>query len=804
MRRSPAPAESIAASCLLSCALAFAAGGCAPCPAACALTLLALFCGAAFRRGRPLARGIVPIGLALGFLAARADRLLDPLPALLARWDAHGFREGATPIAIEGRLLDLERLPDDRLALTLRLERSSLPPSAPPEPSRARIGVRLVVPHAEDAPLPWAEGDRLRLTARIGRPRSFRNPSAFDYAIYLEARGIRLTGSVKSALLVERIERGGRWRRALPALRRAAVGRIAAACGPERAATGAFLAALLAGERESLPADLEDVLQRAGVFHIIALSGFNVALLLGACSALLLPLMLGGSARRVLLLLGVLAYWGAVRPSGSIARASLMALLVLAGGILGRRVTVLGSLGVASLLLLLFRPAWLQDAGFQLSFAATFGLLAGTRTSPRTPAPGAGLARTGLRSIAQSARASWTAFLACAPFSACHFHALTAAALPANLVAVPIAAVSLFLAAAIALLPPAAHGMAAALASFALRLLRLLSTSASFFAGLPGAFWYVVPPSAWLLAAAGLCLGGALLGRRAALRRSAAFAVASLTVTALLAGRIDRGTGRLEITLLDVGQGDAVLVRFPNGLTLLTDCGGLLRGGFDLGARVVAPALRGLGLLRLDILAITHAHRDHIGGALAIVRAFRPRALWLGRMPEGDPLVAQLVKQAEQGGAAVLSPRRGAALALGGARLEVLHPDSAPGPSPGARNHDSLVLRLAFGSRAALLTGDAEADVEAALLGSGRPLAADFLKVGHHGSATSSGESFLDAVDPAVAFVSVGASNPWGHPAPVVLERLRRRGALILETDRDGAIGAWTDGTSPWRAAPLR
>ena len=237
---------------------------------------------------------------------------------------------------------------------------------------------------------------------------------------------------------------------------------------------------------------------------------------------------------------------------------------------------------------------------------------------------------------------------------------------------------------------------------------------------------------------------------------------------------------------------------------MLIDAGGFARSRFDVGAKVVAPALRALGLLKIDILAVTHAHRDHLGGAGAILRSFSPGAVWLGRMPGDEAAVAALLREAAERQIPVVFPRRGVRLFLGGAGVEVLNPGRGVECAGPAKNDDSLVLRLSFRGRSVLLTGDLKAAIEAVLVRDGSDLQADLLKVGHHGSRTSTTETFLRQVRPRLGAISVGSTNPWGHPDAEVVRRLEGAGVAVYRTDRDGAVSFTTDGLSPWRPVRLR
>ena len=753
---------------------------------------------------------LVGAALGAGPAVAALHAAHDGTRSLLQSWRRLGFEEGVTPVRVRGLVSDVERLEDDRVCLTVRLRRATIPAGADGGGhATARVGVRLTLPWPGTQPIPWTEGDIIEAVARLGRPRRFRNPGSFDYPLYLATRGVGLTGAVKSALLVERVARSASpWSGLLPRARRRIVGALQDAAGASRAGTADFLAALLVGERQSLAPDLEETLQRAGVYHIVALSGFNVGLIALLGGALLGLLPVPPRARRLALLLLLMAYWGVARDSGSLARAALMVVLHGAGCLASRRVSATGAIAVSALLILATGPGWLYDAGFQLSYLATLGLFAaGGGTPGQGPTPGTGPAHAPRRfpadAFRSALRASCAALAATSPLSARQFHSLTPAAILANLVAVPASSACLVLAVMVVPAQFLAPSLAREGVLLASLLLALLRDSAAACAAIPGGFVRVLPP-AWPIVILLLALLGAAWGARRAWRRRTAAALALVVaVLVVAAGRNTTAPGRLEITALDVGQGDALLVRLPDGLTMLVDAGGLARSDFDVGGRVVAPALRSLGLLRIDLLAITHAHRDHIGGAVSIVRELGPQAVWLGAMPSSDPAVRRLEMAAAEAGAAVLRPRRGVVIGAGGGTLQVLHPAGGPrSRAPGA-NDDSLVLRLTYQDAAALLTGDIERPVETQLLGCGLPLEAGLLKVGHHGSDTSSTGPFVTRVGAGMALISVGTGNPWGHPSRAVIERLVAAGTVVLRTDRDGAVRAWSTGTSGFTAERL-
>jgi competence protein ComEC len=284
-------------------------------------------------------------------------------------------------------------------------------------------------------------------------------------------------------------------------------------------------------------------------------------------------------------------------------------------------------------------------------------------------------------------------------------------------------------------------------------------------------------------------------------------AVLVVVMHPLSAGRPD---GRLRIDFLDVGQGDAALVTTPDGSTLLVDGGGRP----DFGARRAAedeaeefePDSRGVGdavvseylwwrgLGRVDYLLATHADADHIDGLNAVAKNFKVEGALVARAPSDDEEFVRFASTARDAGLPVYLVGRGDRLRFGAVTIDVLWPPPTPEADAPSANNDSIVLRLRFGRRTILLTGDIESDAERALLAADDSLACDALKVAHHGSRTSSTEGFTRAAHPALAVVSVGQDSPYGHPHPEVLARWRESGAQVLTTGQRGTITVSTDG----------
>jgi competence protein ComEC len=314
--------------------------------------------------------------------------------------------------------------------------------------------------------------------------------------------------------------------------------------------------------------------------------------------------------------------------------------------------------------------------------------------------------------------------------------------------------------------------------------------------------WRVADPPLWLC----IAFSAALLMLSLALRRSRRWGWTSAVIVGVLFVLVfwhpfppAVHPGELELTVIDVGQGDSLLVAFPDGRLMLMDGGGVLSYGkhakprMDIGEDVVSPYLWGRSIRRIDIIALSHAHADHAQGLPALIENFHPAELWVGATAPSEAWTA-VQQRAHRQKVKIIPMRSGKTFDFGGTRVEVLSPPSDYVPSKSPMNNDSLALRITYGRRSFLLTGDMEWPMEARALAGGEPLRADVLKVGHHGSNTSSTGPFLDAVSPAYALISDGFENSFHHPHPQVLKRLAAHRAGILRTDQQGLTTIRTDG----------
>ena len=636
----------------------------------------------------------------------------------------------------------------------------------------------------------WRAGRRVRVPAELRRPPRYLDPGIPGNEQALARRGTTLVGSVKSGALVDVLARGSPWTEGVAAARGLARGAIASAVGRWSSRSAAIVAAIVIGDRAGLDDEVQRRLQEAGTYHVIAISGGNIAILAGLLLGAFRFAGLLGRGAMVSAIVGLVVYADLVGGGASVDRATLMATVYFAGRALDQKSPPLNTLAVVTALLIAAEPLSVTDPAFVLTFGATLAILV---VAPLVPAMR--FSRF-VQPVATMLAASVATEVVLLPVGAFVFARVTFAGLGLNFLAIPLmglAQVAGMVAVPLALVST----RLAAVAGFVAHLGAAgLVWSASLVRFVPAVIFRVAPPG-WPVM---VVYYAALLAWWIGWKRAHGAVIVVLTAVWIVAEPwawlAARGDGRLHVTFIDVGQGDGILVRFPRGSTLLVDAGGLTStsSSFDIGDRVVAPVLRQDGIRRLDYLALTHGDPDHIGGAASIVREFRPREVWEGiPVPRFLPLAA-LHQQVEAARATWTNVYAGHRITVDGVSLVQLSPPPADWERQRVRNDDSIVLELSWLDVSVLLTGDIGKVVEHDLSRVMRPAAIRVLKVPHHGSLTSSSVEFIQAVHPRVAVFSVGRSNHFGHPAPAVLQRYVDAGAAIFRTDQDGAVTLDTDG----------
>ena len=648
---------------------------------------------------------------------------------------------------------------------------------------------------------PYGYGDIVDLRAELETPPVF---ETFDYREYLARQGIVSTASFP-AMTVYGNTGGSDLKRLLYDLR-VPFGEALERSLPEPEA--ALARGILLGQRASIPEDVNEAFNAAGISHLIAISGYNVMLVAGAVIGALTPL--AGRRRGTIIAMAVVVLYGAfVGWEPSVARAVLMALVMLGATLAGRPGSALTGVALAGAALVAAQPLIIEDVSFQLSFAATLGII--MLATPlrewllRVLVPQ--MATGPASALADHVSVTVAASLAVLPIIASSFGRLSLVSLPANVLAAPAFAFVLlgaFVTAAAGAIDASLGRAAGEIAYLPLHYLVWLAALASSIplasVSISGFGWL----EASVLYIALLALAAALAQARQDLtapeplplrvRPASLFAGASVLVAGFVWwGALQPENDHLRVSILDVGQGDAILIEAPSGTRVLIDGGpGGARVTQALGGEM-SPSER-----RIDLMVLTHAQDDHVTGLVEVLERYEVGAvLWNGRAGETGAFQAWAEEVSRQG-LPVSVAEAGQLLELGGGvHIEVLHPQ--PAQLEGTEddlNNNAIVLRLVYGGVSFLLTGDIEVDGENAILEAGHDVSATVLKVAHHGSDGATTQPFLDAVSPSIAVVSAGAGNQFGHPSPSL--RLRLAGVPLLRTDANGTVRFETDGTRLW------
>ncbi len=546
--------------------------------------------------------------------------------------------------------------------------------------------------------------------------------------------------------------------------------------------------ALLIADQHRIPPEMKDRYARAGMIHMLSISGLHVAIIAGSVVLLLQAARLprGLASLLAVVITGVyVAMIGAQPPA---VRSAVMLAAVAASKATQRPTSPWAGLALGALVPLV-QPRVVLDLGYQLSVVGIAGLIASGSLNRR-------LLRkrvTGWKQhVSRELLTSVVATIITAPIIAWYFGRLSLIAPLANLAAGPVVSILqplLFL----TLLLAGFDSVARFLADAAHPLLATFDLIATAAASVPGSSVAIVPSLITVVAGAGAVVAFTVATASTYPVRPLIAAASLLCLITISPAIPIPYRGGVEMHVLDVGQGDAILIRTDRGRWIVFDAGRIWRTG-DAGRSTVIPYVKSRGG-EVRAFVLSHAHSDHLGGAVSIMKGLEPREFWDSAFPQGSAAYAQTLRAAMAEGIEWNRVQAGGMMAVDGVRVHFLAPDSVWTASLTDPNEASTIALVEFGSARFLLTGDAEGAEEGWLLDHARSeLRADVLKVAHHGSSTSSTDRFLAAVSPALAVISVGADNLYGHPSADVLAGLSRVGAMTLRTDESGTIVIRTDG----------
>lgn len=726
--------------------------------------------------------GFASVGLVMGADADTASRR-QPLRAFFDRHVPPGEFNLFTNI--EGRLrTDASKGPSG-VTLDLLVERIGLNGSMHETSGGVLIGVGGEL--SSDRTLQWRAGRRLAFPASLRTPTKYLNRGVGDAERQLAWRGVALVGSVKSDRLVEVASFGTPVSEALAAVRAVIRRAIFLSVNPWSERSAAVVSAILIGDRAGLDADVERRLQEAGTYHVIAISGGNIAILAAFLIFCLRLCRTGPRASALLVIVMLSAYALIVEGGSSVGRATLMAAIYFAAVCGDHRTEPLNVAALTAAILFFLEPLQVVDAGFALTFGATLGILAGMSkvvdVMPASP---------WLRAPAALLIASVYAEIALLPVTTFVFSRVTFAGLIVNFAAIPLMTVVQIAGMAVVVVSSVSVDLALAAGWIAHVGVEGLIGSAALVDYLPWLTRRVAPPPWWAI---GVYYASLVAIVRTTFPRLAIPMFVTAAGFIIAAPTFPSRPQPLRVTLLDVGQGDAAIVQFPDGRTLSIDAGGLPSMTFDIAGRVIAPAFWAIGVRRLDYMSVTHGDLDHIGGAAGVFADFKPFEVWEGVPVPPQRATQELRELARRAGAAWRTLQRMDRVSFGDVDLIVHHPPRPEWERQRVRNDDSEVVEIMHGGVSFVFTGDISREVERTLAPSFARAPIRILKVPHHGSATSSSQAFLDALRPDIAVISAGRGNPFGHPVASVLERYRNVGAAIYRTDQDGAVSIETNGT---------
>lgn len=649
--------------------------------------------------------------------------------------------------------------------------------------------VKLICPGNNKTPI-YQYGDILQVRNELHIPPQPFNEGGFNYNYYLNAKGIHAVSYaapyqikkigvlMRTNIIEEFVYRS-----------RQSITRTVNKFLPENEA--ALLKGIIIGDRTGFSEKMTENFSRSGLSHLVAVSGMHVAILLTGITYLLGLFNINKYLSKVISIIFIILFIFITGCTPSVLRASIMAIIFLLSYLVNREADAYTSLFFSALAILLYNPIILFDIGFQLSFCATLSLFLFYKPI---------YSKLGVlpKWIREVAAASIAAQIGTVIIVAYHFNGVSLISIVSNLIVVPFTSIVLISGVILYVLGSINAVAGYIIAGFSYVLLKFILFSSSLFANLPFATLAVPSPDLFFVIAYLLILFmlyNLLQGTKNIFQfRSVFFLLIVVFISSVVVQFWQKNN--LEVTFVNVGQGDCIFLRCPGGKTILVDGGGSEgRNDYNVGENIVIPYLLKRGVMSIDVAVVSHYHDDHAEGILTMLENMLIKTLMLPLREEENQLKKNLVENANHRLVPIYYLSKGDKLKIDNkVVVEVLGPGMNQVKNPLLNeNNKSLILKLQYGSVSFLLTGDIEKEAEGYIAECGGLLTANVLKVPHHGSDTSSTEKFLRQVSPEYAVISVGRNN-FGHPSRQVLERLENNKISIYRTDVNGTVTFITDG----------